>query len=278
MRAMNLYPSQLDLERREEVLGVLHGLVREWVQGVLVRQGVPDSVARDIALGTRLYTFGSYRLGVNGPNADVDTLCLVPSGVTRDDFFASLQDRLRAHPLVTELVAVPDAFVPIMKLVMHGVDLDLLLGRSTSAVLPPELDLGDDEALRLIEEASIRSLNGVRVADMMLRLVPHVEHFRTTLRAIKCWAQRRGVYGNALGFLGGVTWALLVARICQLYPAAAPSTLVSKFFRIWTQWKWPAPVTLCSLKTSGPLNGSMSNQVWNARVRRPPSPPSPSPE
>ena len=46
----------------------------------------------------------------------------------------------------------------------------------------------------------------------------------------------RGIYANVLGFPGGVAWALLTARICQLYPNAAPSTIVSKFVPIYYQW------------------------------------------
>lgn len=53
-----------------------------------------------------------------------------------------------------------------------------------------------------------------------------------------------GVYSNVLGYLGGVSWAMLVARTCQLYPNATASTLVEKFFLVFSKWTWPAPVYL----------------------------------
>merc|ERR1712190_699181 len=69
-------------------------------------------------------------------------------------------------------------------------------------------------------------MGGFRVADQILQLVPNRESFRQTLRFIKWWARRRGIYSNVLGFFGGITWALLVARVCQLYPYYSPSQLV----------------------------------------------------
>ena len=51
-----------------------------------------------------------------------------------------------------------------------------------------------------------------------------------------CVLLDHGIYSNVIGFLGGVSWAMLVARICQLYPKAVAGTLVWKFFRIYSQW------------------------------------------
>jgi len=66
-----------------------------------------------------------------------------------------------------------------------------------------------------------------------------------------------------MGYLGGVAWALLVARICQLYPRGVPSTLVSRFFRVYEQWKWPTPVLLTPI-SEGTLGLGMP--VWNPKV------------
>ncbi|KAI5382729.1 Nuclear poly(A) polymerase 1, variant 5 [Lathyrus oleraceus] len=198
---------------------------------------------------------------VHGPGADIDVLCVGPRHTTRDeDFFGELHKMLSKMPEVTELRPVPGARVPVMGFKFNNVSMDLLYANLSLWVIPEDLDLSQESILQNADEKSVLSLNGCRVTDQILNLVPNVQNYRTTLRCIKLWAKRRGIYSNVTGFLGGINWALLVARICQLYPNALPNILVSRFFRVYTQWQWPNPVMLCEIRED-----CLGLRIWDPR-------------
>jgi hypothetical protein len=60
---------------------------------VSTSRGLSEAAAN--AAGGKIFTFGSYRLGVHGPGDDIDTLCVVPKHVSRDDFFEVFEPMLR---------------------------------------------------------------------------------------------------------------------------------------------------------------------------------------
>lgn len=67
---------------------------------------------------------------------------------------------LEDWPAVTEISAVESAFVPVMKTVISGVEVDLLFARVNLAEAGDKLDIERDEILRGVDDASQRSLNG----------------------------------------------------------------------------------------------------------------------
>ncbi|CAM8967471.1 unnamed protein product [Rhodiola kirilowii] len=254
-----LYETEEENLKRENVLSCISQIVKSWVKQLTRQRGYTDQMVEDA--NAIIYTFGSYRLGVHGPGADIDTLCIGPSYINREeDFFSILYNILSEREEVAELQPILDAHVPVMKFKFQGISIDLLYACVDLLVIPEDFDISQGSVLQNVDEPTVRSLNGCRVADQILKLVPNLEHFKTTLRCLKFWAKRRGVYSNVTGYLGGVNWALLVARICQLYPNAIPSMLVSRFFRVYTQWRWPNPVMLCSIEED-----ELGFPVWDPR-------------
>ncbi|XP_041821632.1 poly(A) polymerase type 3-like [Chelmon rostratus] len=145
-------------------------------------------------------------------------------------------ERMEAIRRQEEDVQVQEALVPAIRLSFDGIEVDLLYARVPRWNIHANTDLLSDEFLEHLDERCISSLDGYRVTVEILHLVPHIHTFRLTLRAIKLWAKRRGIYSNRMGFPGGVSWAIQVARICQAYPTATPSTLVMKFFQTYYMW------------------------------------------
>ena len=133
------------------------------------------------------------------------------------------------------------AYTPVIKFEMDKVKIDLIFARVNNSKwlseqrmkMTPQTsneqddDLServemtvDDTVLIGLDETSVRSVNGVRVAQFLIDLLDgdqkRLDNFRLTLRAVKEWARVHGLYANVLGFLGGVNWAILVSWVCKV--------------------------------------------------------------
>ena len=285
-----------------------------------------------------LIPFGSYRLGVHRPCSDLDCLVLTSAGVSRNDFFTSLVDRLKMDSRFSNVVPLPQAYTPVIKVQYHPppdslgntgppLQLDLLFARITDRDKLHAHDMArrdrdqqqppsdgnhgesrfrhhhhhhertsssssngtsltsqyywiDDRDLRDQDAAGIRSLNGCRVTQIVLQLVVGIPNTATPTTArhplhkwrlrryqqvtciIKQWAAQVGIYSNALGFFGGINYAILVAWMCLTTPEfnqvhrlqrdSIVPLLVRRFFVIFSQWRWPAPVLLTPIQTEPP--------------------------
>lgn len=261
LRSFNLFESEEEMSHRMTVLSQINTLAEQWIREVSRAKNFPAEVAD--TMSGKIFTFGSFRLGVHTKGADIDTLLVVPRHVDRADFFASFSEKLRKQPQAEYVHMVEDAFVPVIKTKFDGIELDILFARLALKNIPPDQVLRSAELLRNLDQKCVRSLNGCRVTDDILSLVPNLESFKLALRAIKLWAKRRGIYSNVLGYLGGVSWAMLVARTCQLYPTATASTLLSKVFLVFSQWPWPKP---SFLRDNREDTAPLGFPVWDPRT------------
>lgn len=260
LKEYGVFETQEEIQHRMVILGKLNKLALEWIVQTSLAKNMPESVAKTV--GGKIFTFGSFRLGVHTKGADIDTLLVAPRHIERSDFFSSFYEFLKDREEIRDLRAVEETFVPVIKMNFDGIEIDLLFARLALTTIPEDLDLLDEHLLKNLDTRCVRSLNGCRVTDEILHLVPNIPNFRMTLRAIKLWAKNHSIYSNVLGFLGGVSWAMLAARISQLYPNAVAATLVQKFFLIYSKWAWPQPVLLKQM----PAENKLSFPIWDPRT------------
>ena len=111
---------------REQALKELGEIVQMWMERLTKKLSTTQAGLLDPAFTrAHILPFGSYRLGVNAVDADIDTVLLVPKHVKRGrDFFGSVDARqgvpwldqplnilvncLKADKRVSSLVPVPD--------------------------------------------------------------------------------------------------------------------------------------------------------------------------
>uniref|UniRef100_A0A0G4FAH2 polynucleotide adenylyltransferase n=1 Tax=Chromera velia CCMP2878 TaxID=1169474 RepID=A0A0G4FAH2_9ALVE len=266
LKNLHTFETEENLERRKNVLRHLSKMVKDWVYETAVSKGLPDDVAR--AAGGGIFAFGSYRLGVVLKDADVDALLLAPKHADRDSFFETFQKKLSETKAVKNIVPVAGAHTPVIKFTFAGVDIDLVFASLPIDRIDPTQGVGDDNIVSGLTDGMTRSVNGARVAEKIIELIPNYDSFREALYLVKVWAVRRGIYGNKWGYLAGVTCALLVARVCQLFPNFSPAQLVACFFEFYRRHDWRRPITLKDINQDYAKQmeeGFSHHRVWNPK-------------
>eukprot|EP01043_Picozoa_sp_COSAG02_P030263 COSAG02_NODE_1924_length_10351_cov_4.487320_7_plen_374_part_00 len=153
------FESRADKQHRETVLATLGGILTTWVRNVSLALDPP--IVDPASHRAHLFSFGSYRLGVNARDADIDTVCVLPAHIDhlRDFFGLSaegsdepsetgnqwrnsdqlgciLQETIEKHPQTENLVAVSSAYTPILTFDFMGVEIDVACGVVAHKTLP----------------------------------------------------------------------------------------------------------------------------------------------
>ena len=110
--------------------------------------------------------------------------------------------------------------------------------------------LYSDAFLATMDENMVRSFNAFRNAHLvyksiasgipgeLLPLEVRLQNYRSALLCIKLWAKRKGCYGSMLGYFGGISLAIMVAKICQMYPNMCAAQLIERFFFVYMIFPW----------------------------------------
>ncbi|XP_020599021.1 nuclear poly(A) polymerase 3 [Phalaenopsis equestris] len=242
MASEGLVPSPEAEVKRKEVVEELKEIVLSWIRKVAWQRRLPKDIIDKT--NATILAYGSYGLGVHGPESDIDALCVGPYFASmEDDFFIVLHGMLQSMPEISELHCVKTAKVPLMRFKFRGFSIDFPYAQLRVVSVPADVNIFDP-CLMIPDETSRRSFSGVRVNTRIRQLVPNLKHFQAMLRCLRLWAKRRGVYSHLLGFFGGIHLAMLAASVCQRYPTASISTLITMFFDTFYHWPWPKPVIL----------------------------------
>jgi poly(A) polymerase len=202
-------------------------------------------------LGLRLHPYGSYLLETGSAGSDVDAVAVGPSHLSREDFAQALIRALSGQQGFEGARFVADAAIPMVKLSLDGVHFDVSYASRPDGVEPCPLDELLERHGERLDIPGFRSVNGWADTHALLESVRRegagVERFRVILRAVRAWAKARGVYSHALGYLGGLSWAVMAAWTSMRAPrdaSGSDESLLAHFFETFAAWPWPQAVTL----------------------------------
>jgi poly(A) polymerase Pap1 len=232
---------------RMRVLGKLNAIIQGWVQEEVKKQNIPDHEAKTYR--AEVISFGSFRLGVNNEGGDIDMLCVCPYIISREAFFTNLRPKIEFSPDCRDFKSAPQTYVPLMSFMFCDVEIDLVFARVPLPKLPTPFVVSNIQNITDTGPKDVLSLTGARVTDKILQLAPYARSFRSTLRFLKLWSKRRGVGSNVMGYLGGVSWAILTVLACQRFPTESGSIVLQKFFELLSTWEWPQAVNLVPTDT-----------------------------
>ncbi|XP_068728780.1 poly(A) polymerase type 3-like [Montipora capricornis] len=101
LKPYGVFESEEELQHRMVVLAKLNTLVKQWIIDISKAKNMSESKA--VLVGGKIFTFGSYRMGVHAKGSAIDTLLAAPRHVDRSDFFGTFYETLTTNEDAKEL-------------------------------------------------------------------------------------------------------------------------------------------------------------------------------
>lgn len=184
-----VFDTKADVDLFTFVMGHLEKLGRNWIFREAVTNGMPESQAMEV--GGKILTFGSHSLNVHQRGNDIDVILVGPQFVTIGMFFQKFSHILRCDPMVESCLDLPLARIPMIKLIIEGVNIDLLYVSLKSIMVPGDLVKFEARFLLYQDEWDQMILNGLRTTDAILKSLSNDHSFQITLHLVKLWAKRK---------------------------------------------------------------------------------------
>jgi hypothetical protein len=139
---------------------------------------------------------------------------------------------------------------PLLQLEVGGTKLDIQYARSSTSEHPAFWSRAScDEGF--LAAAALQDNYAIRAAILDRHGMEGWRLFQRSLLKLKNWAKSRCIDNNAIGFIGGFTWSLLLAEaLLNEFSASsiqqddAEEALVNATCKRFSAWAWPKPVML----------------------------------
>jgi len=192
-----------------------------------------------------LYPLGSDKLGTKTQNSDIDLVALIPLEITKKEFLEGVQQRLVGISDSARFVL--DARVPILKLSIEGIALDLMCCQNL--MYPATIQKIQTSDWHKFDDSSWQALAGyfeaAYISESIQKTSVDLPLFLKFVQCIKVWTISKSIKGNSFGFLGNYSWTVFAVWICsQSSKNTTLTDLIKLFYKKLATHDWTIPVVI----------------------------------
>ncbi|CAF0847328.1 unnamed protein product [Brachionus calyciflorus] len=219
---------------------------------------------------TNLIHIGSYQLGVKSNDLD---LCLIKSKNSNTE---NLTEKLKNQMIYDDkfhlIRPINDAIVPIIEIelkesdFLSGVDVQIYeIDTNVDKIESYYYDNLNFMTNLNLPYVKLFALSAIFENQNLKKYVQYYKDFQIVLSFVKYWAKCRGIYGKAFGYLGGISWSLMVVvflrRNFSLFvheleldmSSERLEKILFEFFKFYSEWNWNRAVSILDIEYVGEI-------------------------